>query len=276
MEAAGVSSVTTTTELPIKGEQVDITTTLFNNENTELAVSGIDFMVDGKIIHTATAADLGFASVATGKTQSYTFNYTYDGVGEMEVKAIVHATFEGSAREYQGTLSMTYVDEKLVTKVVIDGTHGNDYVAGYYGGNMGNFTALAAAEYVQVKVITDEITADILADCDFLIISAPAKKTGTSNGYSYVPTHFEDDFIALVKDYVDAGGDLLLCGIADYQDTADAQTSTEMNKLLAAIGATSKLNSDEAVDDENNGGSAYRLYVTTVNEESELMEGMVT
>ena len=78
-------------------------------------------------------------------------------------------------------------------------------------------------------------------------VSAPAKKTGTANAGDYKPSHFSDEFINMVKDYTDKGGTLIACGIADYQDTTSGQTATEMNKLLKAVGATTTLNSDEAL-----------------------------
>ena len=162
----------------------------------------------------------------------------------------------------------------MVTKVIIDGTHYNDYVTGYYGGNVGNFTAIAGAKNVKVEVVTDEITPEMLANCALLVISAPAKKSGTANAGDYTVSHFEDSFIQMVKDYTDNGGTLITCGIADYQDSTSGQTATEMNKLLAAIGASTRLNSDEAYDETNNGGQPYRLYLKgTYNKDSRYLRG---
>lgn len=64
---------------------------------------------------------------------------------------------------------------------------------------------------------------------------------------------------------------LIVSGLADYQDSADVQSSTEINKLLKAIGATNRLNSDELMDDANNGGQAYRLYLNRFNTDSAYM-----
>lgn len=78
----------------------------------------------------------------------------------------------------------------------------------------------------------------------------------------------------MVKDYTDNGGTLITCGIADYQDSTSGQTATEMNKLLAAIGASTRLNSDEAYDETNNGGQPYRLYLKgTYNKDSRYLRG---
>ena len=73
---------------------------------------------------------------------------------------------------------------------------------------------------------------------------------------------------------MEAGGNLIVCGLADYQDTKDCQSSTEINKLLEAIGATTRINSDEVCDDEKNGGQNYRLYPTNFNRDCYLVEGV--
>ena len=174
-------------------------------------------------------------------TGSYSFDYTYDGVGSMEMTAVVHATMNGVQKVYKSVLKLSYATTEMVTKVIIDGTHYNDYVTGYYGGNVGNFTAIAGAKNVKVEVVTDEITPEMLANCALLVISAPAKKSGTANAGDYTVSHFEDSFLQMVKAYTDNGGTLITCGIADYQDSTSGQTATEMNKLLAAIGGIDQI-----------------------------------
>ncbi|MGB4660507.1 MAG: CehA/McbA family metallohydrolase [Mobilitalea sp.] len=271
VEAMGITSVTTSTALPIKDKAVTVTAKLYNNEIDPLTINSMEFSVDGTTIHTADLAAAGITAVTTGKTVSYSFDYTHAFVGAVSINAVVNATIDGVVKVFHSTLKLEYSDPAMVTNVIVDGTHYNDYVSGYYSGNMGNFTALAAGKMTQVTVVKDAITAEMLANCDLLVISAPAKKTSAG---AYVPSHFEDSFIALVKTYTDNGGDIIVCGLADYQDTADSQSTTEINKLLAAIGATTKINSDEAYDTVNNGGSPYRLYLTNFNTSSEYMEGI--
>lgn len=273
-ESSGISSISTTAVLPVKGEALDINTKLFNNEDKELNIESIDYSIDDEVIHSVDLASAGLTSVAAFKTADYSFKYTYNGTGSVKIKVTVKAALDGVTKVYNSILSLDYVDPSMVTNVVVDGTHYNDYVTGYYGGNMGNFTDIAADENIKVNIVTDKITEDTLADCDLLIISAPAKKSGTANAGAYTTSHFEDDFIQLVKAYTDKGGTVILCGLADYSDTADGQTSTEINKLLEAIGATTRLNSDEAVDDVSNGGQAYRLYLDQYNEASVFNNGV--
>lgn len=275
VEAAGINSISTDEVLPVEGEALTVDLELYNNENTEMEINSIQFLVDGEVVHNADLAAAGLASIASMGTATYSFDFTYERVGNMQLDAVVNATMNGVEKVYKSVLKLTYVSPEMVTKVVIDGTHYNDYVTGYYGGNVGNFTKIAGDKSVKVEVVKDEITAETLADCALLIISAPAKKSGTANAGAYEPAHFSDEFIELVKDYTDNGGTLIACGIADYQDSTSGQTATEMNRLLAAIGATTTLNSDEAYDEENNGGQPYRLYLKNYNADSKYLAGAI-
>lgn len=273
VEAAGINSLSTDEPLPIAGESLDVTLDLYNNEKSDLNLTSVEFWADDKLVNSVDLENAGFTKVDSESTQSYTFSYTYDKAGSVEIKAVVKAELNGAEKIYNEVLKLTFVDNSMVSHVVIDGTHYNDYVTGYYGGNVGSFIEIAADKNIKATVIKDEITAKDLAEASILIVSAPAKKSGTANAGDYVISHYEDEFIELVKEYVENGGTVIVCGIADYQDTTDGQTATETNKLLEAIGSTIRMNSDEAYDEENNGGQPYRLYYQTVNKDSEHLAG---
>lgn len=274
VEAAGISGLTTEASLAVKGEAIDLTTKLFNNEEVDLLVNKVEYTMDGTVIHTADLVNGTLSKVSPKTEVSETFYYTSDKVGKKEIKVTVYGTLNGVEKKYTSSLILTFVDPSIITRVLVDGTHNNDYVTGYYGGNVGNFADLAAEEYVQVTVVKDKITAEMLKDCSLLIVSAPAKKTGTFAGASYGTSSFEESFVSLVKDYMAAGGNIIVCGLADYSDSASVQSSVEINKLLTAIGASTRLNSDEMVDDSKNGGQNYRLYFTEFNRNSPYLAGV--
>ncbi len=274
VEAAGINSISTTEVLPVQGQALDVNLELYNNENTDMTINSIEFKVGDEVVHTADLTKI--SKVESMGTAAYSFDFTYDGVGSIEVEAVVNATLNGASKVYNSTLKLNYVTPQMVTKVVIDGSHYNDYVTGYYGGNVSNFAAIAGKKNIRVETLTDESkAADALADCSLFIVSAPAKKDGTANAGDYKISHFSDDFLKAVKDYTDKGGTIIVCGTADYQDTVNGQSSTEINKLLGVIGATTQIYSDEAYDEENNGGQNYRLYLTNYNTESKYLDGAV-
>lgn len=281
MESVGISGFSTDAALPVKDQEMNLTLDLYNNVKKDLEVESIVFQLgdseDAEIIHTADLTDL--KSVPAMGTASYSFSYTHNTVGKTQIYAVVTGTLNGQQRIYKEKLELTFVPAEMVTRVIVDGTHYNDYVTGYYGGNINNLTTIAAESQIEVSIVKDEITADMLDNCQLLIISAPAKKVGTANAGDYVAKPFEDSFINLVKDYVAKGGSVIVCGLADYQDkgaaSADYHAAAQLNKLLSAIGSTMRIGDDEVYDEVNNGGQPYRLYPTNFNMESKWCAGIV-
>ncbi len=276
VEAVGISSFKTDAVLPVRDQELNLTLDLFNNEKTDLTINKIEFTIDDQVIHTADLTQL--SKVPSMGTATYSFPYTHKGLGATDIYATVTATLNGVEKIYKEKLALTFVIPDMVTRVVVDGTHYNDYVSGYYGGNMKNLAAIGAESQIEVKVVTDEITKEVLSACDLLIVSAPARSKGTANAGDYTAKPFEDSFIKLVTDYVNAGGSLIVCGLADYQDKKaedpSYHTSVQLNKLLNAVGSSMTVNDDEAMDDEKNGGQPYRLYPETFNTESPWCAGL--
>ncbi|WP_426349779.1 CehA/McbA family metallohydrolase [Alloiococcus sp. CFN-8] len=275
VEAAGISDLSTDTYLPVKNEAVDLDISLYNNEASPLVIESLEFKIGDTVIKKVDLKEEKLEKVDSMKTSDYTFNYTHNNAGKVEITAVLKGTINGIAKQYQKTLSLKYVPQEMVTRIIVDGSHSNDYVTGYYGGNMGNFSRVAADYSAQVEIIQDKLTAEDLKDADLLIVSAPARKTGTFDNKDYKPQHFSEEFIALVKGFADKGGTVILCGLADYQDTSDGQSSIEINKILSALGATSRINSDQMTDDVSNGGQSYRLYFTNFNSNSPFTKGIV-
>ncbi len=275
VEAVGISGLSTDAALPVQGQSLNLTLDLYNNERKDLLVDSIEFSIGDEVIHTTNE----ITKVGKTGTASYTFAYAHKGLGSTIITATVRGTLNGVEKVYTEKLTLNYVTPDMVTRVIVDGTHYNDYVTGYYGGNLGNLTEIAAESQIEVSVVTDAITPQMLQDCSLLIISAPAKKTGTANAGDYTPSLFEDAFIQMVADYVKNGGSVVVCGLADYQDksapSADYHSAAQINRLLAAIGSTMSINDDEVCDDEQNGGQNYRLYPTVFNTDSKWTNGIL-
>ena len=278
VEACGINQTYTNAALAVSGEALDINIDFYNNEAAELVIDSIEVTVDDNVIHFAGKDELtaaGVAAIAAESTGSYSFDYLYNGIGATTYNVTVNATLNGVAKVYKDVLELTYTTPELVTNVIIDGSHYNDYVMGYYGGNVGAFIDICADKNIKAVIDTDGITREELANCALLVLSAPAKKSGTANAGDFVASHYEDDFLAMVAEYVANGGSVIVCGLADYQDSTIGQTATEQNKLLAAIGSTIRLNSDEGYDEVNNGGQNYRLYLENYDASSKYLAGVV-
>ena len=272
---AGISKTECDTVLVVKDEKVNISSELFNNADSDMTVNSLAFSVDDETIYTATVAEIGANGViASSDTATVSFPHTFTSAGKTTVNVTMTATIGGTEYTFTGVLQLTVTDASLVTRVLVDGTHYNDYVNGYYAGNMGNFTQLAADRNAQVTIQQpgDPITAEVLEDVSLLVISAPIKYD--QNGIvADESNRFSDDFVAMVRDYVQGGGTVIVCGLADYQDKnnntdPDYTTYGQINKLLEGIGSTMKVNDDELIDQDENGGQQYRLYFDDFNYDS--------
>ena len=276
---AGISKTECDTALVVKDEAVNLSSELYNNAGSDMTVQSLTYAVGDEPIYTADVSEIGANGViASGDTATVTFSHTFTNAGKTTVDVTMTATIGGTQYTFTSVLQLTVTDESLVTRVLVDGTHYNDYVTGYYSGNMGNFTELAADMNAQVTVKQpgeqpgEQITADDLEGVSLLVISAPLKydRDGlTANSGN----RFSDEFIEAVKNYVQGGGTVIVCGLADYQDKnnntdPDYTTYGQINKLLEDIGATMRVNDDELIDQDENGGQAYRLYFDDFNYDS--------
>ena len=273
---AGISKTECDTVLVVKDEKVNISSELFNNADSDMTVNSLAFSVDDETIYTATVAEIGANGViASGGAATVSFPYAFTSAGKTTVDVTMTATIDGTDYTFTGVLQLTVTDASLVTRVLVDGTHYNDYVNGYYAGNMGNFTQLAADRNAQVTIQQpgDPITAEVLEDVALLVVSAPIKYT--QNGIEATPDNrFSDEFIDVVEAYVQGGGTVIVCGLADYQDSNspgenyEYTTYTQINNLLSGIGSTMRVNDDELIDQDENGGQQYRLYFDDFNYDS--------
>ena len=273
---AGIAATECDTALVVKGEEVTLSSELYNNAGSDMTVERVEFSVDGETVYTADISTIGTNGVIpSGGTATVSFPHAFASAGKTTVDVAMTATIGGTEHTFTSVLQLTVTDESLVTRILVDGTHYNDYVTGYYAGNMGNFTQLAADMNAQVTIQQpgDPITAEDLADVSLLVISAPIKYT--QNGVeATAENRFSDEFISVVKAYVQGGGTVIVCGLADYQDSNTPGTNneyttyTQINNLLEGIGSTMTVNDDELIDQDENGGQAYRLYFDDFNYDS--------
>lgn len=277
VEKCGISKSEVNKELCMKGEEIQITTSYYNNETLPLVIDKLEYSINGKVIQTVTGLE-AVPSLNQGKS---TIKYTSPVAGSVNIDVKLYASLDGVEKVFTDVVKINFQDPSIVTKVIIDGTHFNDYVYGYYSGNMANLTKLAAKEMMQVEVVTDKITPQMLEDAGMLIITVPARWNGYLN-YENKPTvvsPFSNDFIAMVKEYADNGGNVVICGISDREDRSSSegtQASTQINKLLAGIGSTTRINSDEGTDYTTyTGKDYYRLHFDTFNMDSEFLNGVV-
>lgn len=260
---AGISNTSSDVAMPIRGDEINISSQIFNNLSEEMTVTSLTYTIEGQTepFHTADVSQIGDGGVIGARDSfEYSFPYTANQAGGFNINAELRALIGGEEYTFTDVLKLSVSDPSIATKVLVDGTHYNDYVNGYYSGNMTNFINMGTSDNIQVKIVQpgEEVTPEMLQDVALFVISAP-------------PSVFEDSFIQTVSDYVNNGGTVVVCGLADYQDANSGLPYTsyeQANNLLSGIGSTMRINDDELIDQDENGGQPYRLYFDDFNYES--------
>lgn len=283
VEKAGIDKTTASTTLPIKGQKLTITTSFFNNENVPMDIESLVYSINGSVINTAPALN----PVSPLGTGSYSFDYTPTVSGKYNIDVLLTAKINGVEKIYTDVYKLDVVDPAVITNIMVDASHYNDYVNGYYAGNMTNLITLANGEKINVIMQKSKITDEALENVQLLILSPPAKKAGTVNGVAYPISPYTDDEIAAIKRYADNGGNIIVTALADYQDNRNDSTNHsayQQNLILAAIRAGTRINDDEVVDYDNNpnvqppgvaGGTPYRVPMNVYNMASPYLSGVV-
>ncbi len=273
----GISGVECGTAIPVTGEALELTTTLFNSEATDATVKSVTYTTNGSVVLGTDAK--GYTIPANG-TLEIPFQYTPAAAKVMTVT--VTAVVEQDGKEYTFSMDVT-LDVQDADKLVyigIDASHHNEYVAGNYKDSMGNFGNLAAGYSVRtVELKTGE---DLIAACSnekykAIILTAPSRRNGTALRDPY--DTYSDAEIAALAAFNNNGGTVVLCGWGDFYESyasfpAEDHMAAQQNKLLAALGSSLRISDDGVNDDALNGGQTQRLYLSTYNFDSFLLDGV--
>ena len=273
----GISSLDCGTSTPVTGEELTLTATLFNSEAADATVKSITYTTNGSVV---LGTDTTGYTVPASGTLPVDFKYTPDVAKVMTVTATV--VMEQNGKEYTFTkdIELDILNADSLVYIGIDASHHNEYVAGNYKDSMGNFGALAASYSARtVELTTSE---ELIAACSnpkfqMLIFTAPSRRDGTALRNPY--DTYTDAEIEAITEFNSKGGTVVLCGWGDYYESyaefpAEDHMAAQQNKILSALGSSLRISDDETKDDTWNGGQAQRLYLSSYNFESFLLNGV--
>ena len=273
----GISSVACGTSTPVTGEELELTTTLFNSEATDAKVTYVTYTTDGSVV---LGSDTTGYTVPASGSQTVTFAYTPTAAKVMTVTVTVGMELEGVEYEFTMDVDLDVLNAEKLLYVGIDASHYNEYVAGNYKDSMGNFGNLAAGyslRTVELKTREDLISACSNSKYKMLILTAPSRRDGTALRDPYAT--YSDDEIAAIVRFNQAGGAVVLAGWSDDYESyapfpAENHMAAQQNKVLQALGSSLRIADDATHDDNLNGGQSKRLYFSTYNWDSFLLEGV--
>ena len=274
----GISKAECGTSTPVTDEELTITTTFFNSEAKPATIKSITYAIGSETIGTDTT---GY-TLAASSTQDVEFKYTPTKARIMTVK--ITAVIEQDGKEYTFTKDVTLdvLDASKLVYIGIDASHYNEYVAGNYKDNMGNFGELAA-EY-SVRTVTLKTSEELIAACSnpkykALILTAPSRRLEAAQKD---PKTYSEAELNAIKAFNAAGGMVVLAGWSDNYENYDViqnnknikHMAATQNEVLARLGSSLRISDDGTLDDTLNGGQPQRLYFSSYNLANPLMDGV--
>lgn len=262
----GLSNLTCDVDVPVTGEELTLTTTLFNSESDPAQVKSVTYTLNGdQVIGTDTK---GY-TIPASSTLEIPFPYVPDSARVCTVTATAVVELNGKEYTFSKSIELDIQNADSLVYVGIDASHFNEYVAGNYKDSMGNFTKMAAQYNVRtVQLNTSE---ELIAACSnpkfkALILTAPSRRDGTSLRDPYAT--YSDAELDAIAAFNAAGGGVVVAGWSDYYESyaefPDADhMAAQQNKLLAALGSSLRVSDDGTNDDSLNGGQTQRLYLST-------------
>ncbi|MGM9600910.1 MAG: CehA/McbA family metallohydrolase [Faecousia sp.] len=271
----GISSVECGTSTPVTGEELTLTTTLFNSESSGATVKSLTYAIKGgAVIGTDTT---GYTVPASG-TLAIDYKYTPDKAKVFTVTVTAVVEQDGVEYIFTKDIELDIENADNLVYIGIDASHYNEYVNGNYKDSMGNFGALAA-EY-SVRTVTLNTSEDLIAACNnengkykAIILTAPSRRSSDAQNSNPLKVYTEAE-LAAIQAFNRAGGMVILAGWSDhYEDYPDVDSIKNMkpeehmaatqNAILEALGSSLRIADDATYDDSYNGGQAYRLYFST-------------
>jgi hypothetical protein len=255
----GLSKVEASQDPQIVGTPVDFTATAYNNGSVAISDATIEFFKDTMTTENK-LGEVAIPSIGASGIVTAKITWTPSLAGTWTIYARLTATVDAEVKTFFASTTFTAANPDEVTQVVVDGGHYNAYTTGYYAGNMKTLTAMIKAQKMMpvITVLDHILTAADLQYAKILVLNDPQSKP-------VPPKNYTPAEIQVIKDFVDAGGSLILTSRADYDEKSVAATLTahsayQGNVVLEAIGSNLRLNDDEVIDDTSNGGQNYRLY----------------
>ena len=278
----GISNMVCGTATPVTDEELTLTTTFFNSEDSDATIKSLTYSIGGTVIGT----DKTGYTLAKSSTLDVPFKYTPTAARVFTVQ--VTAVVEQGNNEYTftKTVGLDVLNADSLVYIGIDASHYNEYVSGNYKDSMGNFGNLAADH--SVRTVQLNTGADLIAACSnpkykALILTAPSRRLADAQKD---PKTYSDAELKALAEFNAAGGTVILAGWSDnyenyeviQKNPAIKHMAETQNDVLKALGSSLRISDDATYDDVRSaadGVDKWRLYFSTYNTDNFLTSGVI-
>ena len=278
----GISNMVCGTATPVTDEELTLTTTFFNSEDSDATIKSLTYSIGGTVIGT----DKTGYTLAKSSTLDVPFKYTPTAARVFTVQ--VTAVVEQGNNEYTftKTIGLDVLNADSLVYIGIDASHYNEYVSGNYKDSMGNFGNLAADH--SVRTVQLNTGADLIAACSnpkykALILTAPSRRLADAQTN---PKTYSDAELKALAAFNATGGTVILAGWSDNYENYDViqknpaikHMAETQNDVLKALGSHLRISDDATYDDVRSaadGVDKWRLYFSTYNTDNFLTSGVI-
>ena len=278
----GISNMVCGTATPVTDEELTLTTTFFNSEDSDATIKSLTYSIGGTVIGT----DKTGYTLAKSSTLDVPFKYTPTTARVFTVQVTAVVEQGGNEYTFTKTVGLDVLDADSLVYIGIDASHYNEYVSGNYKDSMGNFGNLAAGYSVRtVQLNTSE---ELIAACSnpkykALILTAPSRRLAEAQTN---PKTYSQEELAALTAFNAAGGTVILAGWSDNYENYDIIQSNSaikhmaetQNDVLQALGSSLRISDDATYDDVRSaadGVDKWRLYFSTYNTDNFLTSGVI-
>ena len=253
---AGFNEPSVDRSIPLKGEDLTAKFEFYNNNVETLKDIKLEFY-NNEISESNKIKEEQIDVIQPGDAQGFEITFVPEKLGDQVIWAKATLNHDGSQKVFTKSIKFTVADPSSISRVMIDGSKGNQYVTGHYAGNVNGLIEEFAKRDCLAEINEEPITKESLNNVELLIITDPEGKSDLKGNYS-------TEELAAIKDYVESGRDIIVSTRADYGDAkGEYSNSAQVNPILETIGSKLRVNDDQVTDDENNEGQPYRLMFNT-------------
>ena len=278
----GISNMVCGTATPVTDEELTLTTTFFNSEDSDATIKSLTYSIGGTVIGT----DKTGYTLAKSSTLDVPFKYTPTAARVFTVQVTAVVEQGGNEYTFTKTVGLDVLDAGSLVYIGIDASHYNEYVSGNYKDSMGNFGNLAA-DY-SVRTVQLNTSEELIAACSnpkykALILTAPSRRLAEAQTN---PKTYSQEELAALTAFNAAGGTVILAGWSDnYENYPVIQSNSAIkhmaetqNDVLQALGSSLRISDDATYDDVRSaadGVDKWRLYFSTYNTDNFLTSGVI-
>lgn len=246
----GVAELSTDTDFAVVGEKMNLSASIFNDENTDFNVTNITYSANE--VEFASKNDT--ISVVGNSDYTDTVEFTPSKAGALTLSVAVTGTIDEQEYTFTAMLEINVLVASDVLNIALDASHSNYYVSGDSSNYYQQLQQLATEFNGRVKLIENQITSQSLANVDLLIITAPYA------GWNSTERAFSSAELSAIATYAQAGGNIVITGKSERGDGA-TKANAMLNSVLEALNTDTRLRIDTVIDLSHSSGSSYNVTV---------------